>query len=99
MRVPWEPTTTAFRNRIADVKQCFGIATVFVCSTVTILLLHIIEKLQEVPLGPSIDHANMLGEGIASLDVYIPPNRKDDTFMNASSSLIFEPICLTYSAR
>jgi hypothetical protein len=84
MRVPWEPTISAYTVRTAVVKQCFGIAIVFICSTITILLLQTVEKFRRIPLENSTDHANARGEGIASLDVYIPPNRKDDTFLNAS---------------
>jgi hypothetical protein len=54
------------------------------CSTAAILVLHILETLRNVTSEGSTNGVELSGHNVASLDVYIPPSREDDTFVVVS---------------
>jgi hypothetical protein len=70
----------------ADATRYLGIVIIFICSTTTILFMSILESIpnhrnNSTSLGP------LQREKIAALDVYIPQDRKDDTFVNVNTVL------------
>jgi hypothetical protein len=73
----------------ANASRYLGIFIIFLCSTVTILFLGILES---IPSGGKVltSLEAIHGKGIVALKVYIPQSRKDDTFANVSMVLRLE---------
>ncbi|KAF2125131.1 acid protease [Dothidotthia symphoricarpi CBS 119687] len=59
-----------------------AIVVVFVCSTILVLLLWGVGDVKNL-IGNGIEsHKDVGDKGVASLDVYIPPGRTDDSYQN-----------------
>jgi hypothetical protein len=70
----------------ADATRYLGIVIIFICSTTTILFLSILKGIPNHG-NNSTSIEPLQRERIAALDVYIPKDRKDDTFVNVSTVL------------